>query len=407
MMSVISFLLYTSLYTVITSVTAIILITLTLAGICSMRNAFTTTWSEYLTCLYIGRVSHTRFKPVVHSFSYPLFFCCVDLKEVETLFQSSEKKVKIMPKLWPLSLIMQFRSCDHLKNGEGIKHWNDNGKGQEINVDKEDLKTRVCNLIEERTRGKYKPSSDQTILLLTHLSYYGYCFNPVSFYYVMKPSYLAATDKFDGSNQIEAIVAEVSNTPWNEMQCYVLHPDSIDITKVQPGLSKKITEIDSNDLHQKQEQFMIESINYVFDKSFHVSPFMDMKHIYDWTFYSPTPIISKNSNTNKINSRIIANTSMRKKNAQYFNAHFDISRSNFTPISLCYQLIRFPFYCMIIQLWIHIEAFQLFMKGVEFVPHPSGDDSQNLISKTIAFFMMPLFALQDWWQINDQTKKKQ
>jgi hypothetical protein len=27
--------------------------------------------------------------------------------------------------------------------------------------------------------------------------------------------------------------------------------------------------------------------NYVFDKEFHVSPFMDMNHVYDWEFVGP------------------------------------------------------------------------------------------------------------------------
>ena len=50
------------------------------------------------------------------------------------------------------------------------------------------------------------------IRLLTHLRYFGYGFNPVSFYYC-----------FDsGGTAVETIVAEVSNTPWGERHCYVL-----------------------------------------------------------------------------------------------------------------------------------------------------------------------------------------
>lgn len=102
--------------------------------------------------------------------------------------------------------------------------------------------------------------SDQQILLLTHLSYYGYCFNPVSFYYILKKGASSigsagstanadkgASSKFSDEN-IEAIVAEVSNTPWNEMKCYVLHPDSEDMMQVKDGRSRKLSaEIDWND----------------------------------------------------------------------------------------------------------------------------------------------------------------
>eukprot|EP00980_Cylindrotheca_fusiformis_P030531 scaffold24980_cov117-Cylindrotheca_fusiformis.AAC.4 len=53
------------------------------------------------------------------------------------------------------------------------------------------------------------------------LSYYGYNFNPVSFYYIISRE----------TNELSAVVAEVSNTPWLEQYSYVLHPDSVD--KVQ------------------------------------------------------------------------------------------------------------------------------------------------------------------------------
>ena len=50
------------------------------------------------------------------------------------------------------------------------------------------------------------------IRLLTHLRFFGYSFNPVSFYYVFD-----ATD-----SRVETIVAEITNTPWKERHAYVL-----------------------------------------------------------------------------------------------------------------------------------------------------------------------------------------
>lgn len=360
------------------------MVTIILAMITSLRHKCSPSktktnskWSDYQTSLYSGRVSHTRFQPVVHAFSYPLFFCCLDLKEVEDLFlsssSSSSRKPKSKPKLWPLSLLMQFRTEDHLKNGEGLISVNKNSE----TVEETDLKGRIRNLIHERTDGKYKPSSEQTILLLTHLSYYGYCFNPVSFYYIIKPNYSSSSEK----NQIEAIVAEVSNTPWNEMQCYVLHPDSKDVIKVQKGIPKKVP----TKTPDSSSSSLWESVNYIFDKTFHVSPFMDMNHTYDWTFYSPT-----------YQNRIVASTSMLKGDTKFFNAYFDIKQQTFTPMTLCYQLLRLPIYCAIVQIWIHIEAFRLFFKGVEFIPHPLG--SETAASSAITFLMTPFFALNDWWK---------
>jgi hypothetical protein len=88
-------------------------------------------WSAVNTALYCGRVAHTRFEPVIHSFSYPLFFCLVDLSEVDTLF-GNEKEFHSDGSgvrgngsdgggmLWPLNILMTFRDEDHLKNGEGL-----------------------------------------------------------------------------------------------------------------------------------------------------------------------------------------------------------------------------------------------------------------------------------------------
>ncbi|TFJ81111.1 hypothetical protein NSK_007753 [Nannochloropsis salina CCMP1776] len=107
------------------------------------------------------------------------------------------------------------------------------------------------------------------ITLLTHLRYMGYVFNPVSFYYVW--------DK-EGKG-VETVVAEVSNTPWNEMHCYVLDPRS-------PGIKAtrmlKLRSAAGARAGGKEEVW-----RYVFDKDFHVSPFMDMAHVYDWEFVAP------------------------------------------------------------------------------------------------------------------------
>lgn len=36
--------------------------------------------------IYAGRVWHARFKPTVHRFSYPIFYCLLDLDELEVAF---------------------------------------------------------------------------------------------------------------------------------------------------------------------------------------------------------------------------------------------------------------------------------------------------------------------------------
>ena len=80
---------------------------------------------------------------------------------------------------------------------------------------------------------------------LTHLRQWGLCFNPVTFYFCEDP---------DGA--LQAVVADVHNTPWNERHAYVL---------------------DARD--QSGPDFRFE-----FDKAFHVSPFLPMDMRYDWRF---------------------------------------------------------------------------------------------------------------------------
>lgn len=36
--------------------------------------------------IYAGRVWHARFKPTPHRFSYPIFYCLVDLDELDVAF---------------------------------------------------------------------------------------------------------------------------------------------------------------------------------------------------------------------------------------------------------------------------------------------------------------------------------
>eukprot|EP00566_Odontella_aurita_P011285 CAMPEP_0113571550 /NCGR_PEP_ID=MMETSP0015_2-20120614/25614_1 /TAXON_ID=2838 /ORGANISM="Odontella" /LENGTH=395 /DNA_ID=CAMNT_0000474509 /DNA_START=13 /DNA_END=1200 /DNA_ORIENTATION=+ /assembly_acc=CAM_ASM_000160 len=326
-------------------------------------------WSDLNTALFSGRVAHTRFQPRTHSFSYPLFFCCLDLDEVNKIF-------RVKSDLWPLSLLMQFRDEDHLKNDEGLQDGFDNT-----------LRSRISRLVSGRTGGKCAPDQNQRILLVTHLSYFGYCFNPVSFYYILK------SETKTGFAEIDAIVAEVSNTPWNEMRCYVLHPDSKDVTTANPGRAKRdrdavpigrLPEDDGNGTKSDsvKQDSLVASMNYVFPKTFHVSPFMEMEHMYDWTFWMPQ------------RDRISVSTTMIKGETTFFNAYFDIRRQAFHPMALCWQLIRLPAYCAIIQVWIHIEAFRIFLKGVEFVPHPEG--AETGASRMIGKIMAPFFPAKEW-----------
>ncbi|KAL3808433.1 hypothetical protein ACHAXA_003840 [Cyclostephanos tholiformis] len=315
------------------------------------------------------------------------------------------------------------------------------------------MRRRIINLVRERTVGALdlmatdnNPSTRRRIVLVTHLLYYGYCFNPVSFYFVLAPSNgMGRDDDGDGGGggeveeekeRVEAVVVEVSNTPWNEMHVYVLHPESVDVAEYTSYPSRRggagdpssSSSSPSNDDDDAIRGNVSRTHRYRWRKGFHVSPFMTMDHDYDWTFEFERDRI-------RVEARMIrrvlpssnetyddddddeastrdgttdmgggeGNVEGDDDGMLYFTAGFDVRRAvrpTFTyPLQLALVILRFPVYCLIIQLWIHYEALRLLIKGVKFIPHPNG--SETGASRAIAALVGPVFVAMDvvgkWW----------
>jgi DUF1365 family protein len=115
------------------------------------------------------------------------------------------------------------------------------------------LDQAVSDLVEENLG--QKPQGP--IRLLTHLRYFGHCFNPASFYYCYNSA----------DTGVETIVVEIHNTPWGERHCYVLGADA-------------------------NEHPIEHWRRHRFQKAFHVSPFIDMDIAYDWRFRLPGDALS-------------------------------------------------------------------------------------------------------------------
>lgn len=246
------------------------------------------------SCLYVGRVRHRRFSPITHSFSYRLFLLYLDLAELPTLFAGRW--------LWSSDrfALAQFRRSDHL----GDPHL--------------PLDQAVRDLVAERL-GR-RPQGP--IRLLTHLRYFGYCFNPVSFYYC----YDAATQ------QVDAIVAEVNNTPWGEQHCYVLGEE------LNVGAAGKK--------------------RYRFGKDFHVSPFIDMEVEYDWRFCDP-------------GRQLVIHMDNLSAGQKFFDATMTLTRCEISTTTLMYALARYPFMTGRVISAIYWQAFRLWWKNAPFHDHPN------------------------------------
>lgn len=175
------------------------------------------------SCLYTGHISHYRLSPVKNGFRYRIFFVCLDLSELDSVFSGR----------W-------FWSVDrcNLAFLRRKDHFGDPALS---------IEESVRNLVVERT-GK-RP--DGSIQMVCHLRYWGHCFNPATFYYC-----------YDRDGQhLEYVVVEVCNTPWNETHCYV-----IDLDGESGGASLS---------------------QHTLTKTFHVSPFLPMDIEYRWQFSHP------------------------------------------------------------------------------------------------------------------------
>jgi uncharacterized protein len=218
--------------------------------------------------------------------------------------------------------------------------------------------------------------SHDRIVLITHLTYFGYCFNPVSFYYIYQD---ATKDLPLDERDVSFIITEVSNTPWIEQHSYVLD-ESIPEVVIKRDPTKHI-------------------FDATWNKDFHVSPFMEMDYKYNFKFSRLGKSLSVGSKLIKLQSDEV-----------WFTASFDLQRIDFTPWNLLYVLCCYPLQTRLIQVYIHIEALKLWWKGIPTFPHPKGAiidfglgiTDRFLLSITERFFSYYSFAKSCF---NNEKKK--
>ena len=241
------------------------------------------------TALYRGTVRHRRATPVVNEFSHRLFLAYLD---VDALPGSLDH----LP-LWSGRRIapVRFRRRDFLDGGEAP------------------LGIAVRDLVESRLGRR----PDGPIYLLAHLRTFGWLFNPLAVYYCWQR----------GGRALDAIVLEVTNTPWGERHHYVLDA--------------------------RREATTARTA-----KALHVSPFlpMDMEYRVTWTVPG-----------DGLSLRIEAGAS----DTVEFVAHLSLQRLALDRLSAASILLRYPFMSMRVSASIYRHALRLLRKGVPVHDHPS------------------------------------
>jgi len=247
------------------------------------------------SALYSGMVRHRRFSPKTNCFTYKVFMCWLDLDELETLFEKSA--------FWSLRKpnLVRFKRSDFFDGGDTP------------------LKQVVQDWVHQQTG---KPITGP-VRMLANLRLFGYLINPIVCYYC-----------YSDTGELEYVVAEVTNTPWNKRTHYLLP------------------------CGQNQSAAVAEDIfKGQFDKDMHVSPFHSMDIRYLWQLNNPGENLSLHFDNIEAEQKI-------------FDATLQLTREPLTRASMANILWRYPLMTLKVFAAIYWQALKLFIKGLPLYGYP-------------------------------------
>ena len=227
-----------------------------------------------------GTVAHWRKAPKEHAFNYPVFTFAYDVDELPTL--------SIAPRLlaYEKRAVFSVRSADYLE-GEGT------------------LREKVQRVLQQHG----KVESPARITLFTSPRYFGYVFNPVSFFAC-----------FDANDNVIGLITQVNNT-FGDTHVYPL------VCEPSPM-----------------------PVAWHFSKDFFVSPFFNMEGTYEVAFESEGDSPSIRVDLHKEGEKVFS--------ARLSGVAHTLSRSQ-----LIATLKKFPVTSLLTMPRIHGQAVQLYFKA--------------------------------------------
>ena len=248
-----------------------------------------------------GTIRHRRRVPVRHEFSYSTGMLALDLRE------------------WP--------SVTHISRLFSLErfNWLSLYRRDYFRPETDNLLQAVSDQVQQATG--WRP--DGAVQLITHPRYFGYVFNPVSFYFCYN-----AGDRPDHGAVPRVIMAQITNTPWKDRHVYCLETKGAEPTNAG----------------WRTERFD-------FSKRFHVSPFNPMDQHYRWTFSFRGP-------------ELRIHMGVRQDDRKHFDATLVVRRTPLGRKELHRSLRQFPLEALKVVGGIYWHALKLKLKGVPFFTHP-------------------------------------